>query len=76
MKFIRYTLGIAVICASLAACSSEKETVVREQPIVQERVVHDRTPVIVQSAPSAGMSSSSVEANCAHGYDNSTHSCY
>lgn len=38
-----------------------------------DTVVHE-TPVVV--APAAGLSPSSVEATCPHGYDNRTHSCY
>lgn len=49
----------------LAACGSDT-------------VVHER-PVVVQTAPTARMTSpdaDSVEATCKHGYDNSKHACY
>ena len=61
MKMIANLACMATASVLLTACGgTDKETT----------IVHDR-PVIVQPA-----TSSSVESNCKHGYDNDSHSCY
>ncbi len=58
------TLASCVLMLStLTACGSDT-------------VVHEH-PVVVQTVPTTvGTPMDSVEHNCVHGYDNSTHSCY
>ena len=58
-------ISLASICfvtLSLTACYSDTTH--------EKEIVHDR-PVVVQPSGSP-----SVESTCAHGYDNSNHSCY
>ncbi len=65
---LSHLLCTACIGLSLAACGTDKETIVRERPA---------QPVVVEtSSPNSGMNPSSVESTCKHGYDNSSHSCY
>lgn len=57
-------LACALLMLPLTGCGgTDKETTT---------VVHDR-PIIVEKS---GSTPSDVEANCRHGYDNSSHSCY
>ncbi len=65
MKIVPTLAGTCLLALTLTACGSEEKTT----------VYHER-PVVVQPAVSGGATPGSVEMNCAHGYDNSTHSCY
>lgn len=66
MKTIVTTVSALAVAMMLSACgSTEKETT----------IVHER-PVVVQPVVSGTMPVDAVEANCAHGYDIKTHSCY
>lgn len=64
MKALTLT-SLCLITAALTACGSDEKTttVYHERPVVVQPVVSGTTP-------------GTVEMNCAHGYDNSTHSCY
>ena len=62
MKSTIIQTGLLALTLSLSACGGDDHTT----------VIHDR-PVVVNSTSSTP---SSVESDCKHGYDNSTHSCY
>ena len=65
MKWMTATASLFLLVTTLTACGSDttttKETTVIERPTVVHQI---------------GGTPSDVESNCAHGYDNATHSCY
>jgi hypothetical protein len=65
MNILPTMTGLCLLAITLTACGSDEKTT----------VYHDRPVVVQQPASSSGVPSN-VENGCAHGYDNSSHSCY